>query len=79
MNGLPLTQHEAVASVAQRVCAAEARGLDHEQAISHISIATGIDPEKVRWCVEVAFGSPPVRLSPSPRRRRGGCAIAAAA
>ena len=79
MNGLPLTPHEAVASVARRVCAAEARGLDREQAIRHISVATGIDPEKVRWCVEVTFGAPPVRLSPSTRRRRGACAIAAAA
>ena len=78
MDGPPLTPQEAVASVARRVRAGEAQGLDREQAIRHISVETGIDPEKVRWCVETVFGAPAVRLSPSLRRRRGAWAIAAA-
>jgi hypothetical protein len=73
-----LTQQEAVASVARRVHAGEALGLDREQAIRHVSVETGIDPEKVRWCVETVFGAPAVRLSASLRRRRGALAIAAA-
>ena len=77
MHGPPLTQQEAVASVARRVCAGEAQGLDGEQAIRRISVETGIDPERVRWCVETVFGAPAVRLSPSLRRRRGAWAIAA--
>ena len=78
MHGPPLTQEEAVASVARRVRAGEAQGLDREQTIRHISVETGIDPEKVRWCVETVFGAPAVHLSPSLRRRRGAWAIAAA-
>lgn len=62
MHGPPLTQQEAVASVARRVRAGEAQGLDREQAIRRISIETGIDPEKVRWSVETVFGAPAVRL-----------------
>jgi hypothetical protein len=73
-----LTQQEAVASVARRVHAGEAQGLDREQAIRHVSVETGIDPDKVRWSVEAVFGAPAVRLSASPRRRRGALAIAAA-
>ena len=78
MHGPPLTQQEAVGSVARRVHAREAQGLDREQAIRHTGVETGIDPEKVRWCVETVFGAPPVRLSPPLRRRRGAWAIAAA-
>lgn len=78
MHGPPLTEREAVASVARRVRASELQGLDREQAIQRTSVETGIDPEKVRWCVETVFGAPPVHLSPSLRRRRGACAIAAA-
>jgi hypothetical protein len=73
-----LTQQEAVASVARCVRAGEAQGLDREQAIRRISVETGIDPEKVRWCVETVFGAPAVCLSPSLRRRPGAWAIAAA-
>jgi hypothetical protein len=78
VHGPPLTQQEAVASVARRVCAAEALGLDREQAIRRTSVETGVDPEKVRWCVETVFGAPPVSLSPSLRGRRRAWAIAAA-
>jgi hypothetical protein len=78
MHGPPLTQQEAVASVAQRVRSSEAQGLDREQAIRRTSVETGIDPEKVRWCVEAVCGAPPVRLSPPVRRRPGALAIAAA-
>jgi hypothetical protein len=78
VHGLPLTPHEAVASVARRVRTGEAQGLDREQAIRRTSVETGIDPEKVRWCVETVFGASPVRLSPSLRRRRPAWAIAAA-
>jgi hypothetical protein len=78
VHGAPLTPKEAVASVARRVRRGEAQGFDREQAIRRISIETGLDPEKVRWCVETVFGGPPVRLSPALRRRRGALAIAAA-
>lgn len=78
MHGPQLTPQEAVASVARRVRGGEAQGFDREQAIRRISIETGLDPEKVRWCVETVFGAAPVRLSPAPRRRRGTLAIAAA-
>ena len=76
--GPPLTPEEAVASIARRVRASEAQGFDREQAILRTSIDTGIDPEKVRWCVETVFGASPVRLSPALRRRRSALAIAAA-
>jgi hypothetical protein len=78
VHGPPLTQEEAVASVARRVCAAEALGLDREQAIRRTSVETGVDPEKVRWCVDTVFGALPVSLSPALRRRRRAWAIAAA-
>jgi hypothetical protein len=78
VHGPPLTQQEAVASVARRVRAGEAQGLDREKAIRQISVEIGIDPEKVRWCVEIVFGAPAARLSPSLRRRQGAWAIAAA-
>ena len=78
MHGPQLTQQEAVASVARRVRAGEAQGLDREQAIRHISVETGIDPEKVRWCVETVLGAPAVRLAAPLRRRRRAWAIAAA-
>ena len=77
MNGPALTPQEAVASVARRVRRGEAEGLDREQAIRRTSAKTGIDPEKVRWCVETVVGASPVRLAPS-LRRRGALAIAAA-
>jgi hypothetical protein len=67
-----------VASVARRVSAGERQGLDREQAIRHASAETGIDPEKVRWCVETVVGAAPVALSRSPRPRRAVWAIAAA-
>jgi hypothetical protein len=78
MHGPPLTPKEAVASVARCVRHGEAQGLEREQAIRRTSVEAGIDPEKVRWCVETVFGASPVRLSPRPRRRRGAMAIAAA-
>ena len=78
MHGLPLTPQEAVASVARRVEGAEAQGLDRHQAIRRISIETGLDPEKVRWCVETASAAAPVSISPALRRRRSVLAIAAA-
>lgn len=78
MHGPPLTPQEAVASVARRVRGDEAQGFDREQAIRRISIETGLDPEKVRWCVETVFGAAPVRLSPALRGRRAALAIAAA-
>ena len=78
MHGPPLTPQEAVASVARRVRAGEARGLDRDQAIRHISVETGIDPEKVRWSVETVFGAPALRLTAPPRRCRGAWAITAA-
>ena len=77
MYGSPLTPQEAVASVARRVRRDEAGGLDREQAIRRTSAQTGIDPEKVRWCVETIFRASPVRLAPS-LGRRGALAIAAA-
>ena len=78
MHGPPLTPEEAGASVARRVRGSEAQGFDREHAILRTSIDTGIDPEKVRWCVETVFGASPVRLSPASRRRRSVLAIAAA-
>ena len=78
VHGLPLTPEEAVASIARRVRGSEAQGLDREQAILRTSIDTGIDPQKVRWCVETVFGASPIRLSPALRRRRSALAIAAA-
>jgi hypothetical protein len=78
MHGPSLTPQEAVASVARRVRGGEARGFDREQAIQLISVETGLDPEKVRWCVETVFGATPVRLSPALRPRRSALAIAAA-
>jgi hypothetical protein len=78
VHGPPLTPQEAVASIARRVRGNEAQGFDREQAILRTSIDTGIDPEKVRWCVENVFGASPVRLSPTLRRRRSALAIAAA-
>ena len=76
--GPPLTPEEAVASIARRVRGSEAQGFDREQAILRTNIDTGIDPEKVRWCVETVFGASPVRLSPAMRRRRSALAIVAA-
>jgi hypothetical protein len=78
VHGTPLTPQEAVASVARRVRGSEAQGFDRERAILRTSIDTGIDPEKVRWCVETVFGASPVLLSPALRRRRTALAIAAA-
>jgi hypothetical protein len=78
VHGLPLTPQEAVASVARRVRGSEAQGFDREQAILRTSIDTGIDPDKVRWCVGTVCGASPVRLSPALRRRRTALAIAAA-
>ena len=78
MHGPPLTPQEAVASVVRRVRRGEAQGLDREQAIGHAAVETGIDPEKVRWCIETVFPAAPVRFSPSLRRRRGVLAVAAA-
>jgi len=78
MHGTPLTPQEAVASVVRRVRRGEAQGLDREHAIGHAAVETGIEPEKVRWCIETVFPAAPVRLSPSLRRRRGALAMAAA-
>jgi hypothetical protein len=72
-----LTPQEAVASVARRVRRLEAQGLDRDRAIGHAAVETGIDPQKVRWCVETACPEPTVRSSPS-STRRWAMAIAAA-
>jgi hypothetical protein len=77
VNGPPLTPQEAVASVARQVRRREAQGLDGEEAIRRASDETGIDPEKVRWCAQVAFPNPLVYLSPA-RRRGWALSIAAA-
>jgi len=78
MHGSPLTPQEAVASLARRVQRDEAQGSDREQAIRRTSVETGIQPEKVRWCVETEFGPSPSCVRPALRRRRGALAIAAA-
>jgi hypothetical protein len=78
MHGPPLTAQEAVASVARRVQLLETRGLDRGQAIRCAAVETGIEPEKVRWCVETAFPDSAIRRLPSSRRRRGALAMAAA-
>jgi hypothetical protein len=77
VNGPPLTPQEAVASVARQVRRREAQGLDREEAIRRTSDETGIDPEKVRWCAQVAFPDTLIYL-PSARRRGWALAIAAA-
>jgi hypothetical protein len=77
MHGPPLTPQEAVAAVARRVRCLEAQGLDRDRAIGRAAVETGIDPQKVRWCVETACPEPTVRFSRS-SRRRWGMAIAAA-
>jgi len=69
MQGPPLTPQETVASVAHRVRRLEAQGLDRNRAIQRTAIEIGLDPLRVRWCADTAL--PPVRRSPSPRRRRG--------
>jgi hypothetical protein len=56
----------------------EEQGLDRARAIQRASVELGIDPAKVRWCVETVFGAPAARLSPSVTRRRAKWAIAAA-
>jgi hypothetical protein len=78
VQGPPLTPKEAVASIARRVRGSEAQGFGREEAILRTSIDTGIDPAKVRWCVETVFGVSSVRLSPARSRRRSALAIAAA-
>jgi hypothetical protein len=78
MHGPPLTPQEAVASLARRVSRLEAQGLGRDQAIRRAAVETGIDPERVRWCVETAFPVSTVCRSPSSRRRRGVLAVAAA-
>jgi hypothetical protein len=78
VNGTPLTAQEAMASVARRVRRGEAEGLDRHQAIRRTAAETGIDPEKVAWCVEAVCGPAAVRLPCSRARRRGALAIAAA-
>jgi hypothetical protein len=72
-----LTPEEAVASVARRVRRAEAQGLDRDQAIRRTAVETGIDLEKVRWCVGTVVRASPVRLSPSVRPCGRALAIAA--
>ena len=78
MRGQSLTPREAVASVARRVCALETQGLDREQAVRLAAAETGIDPQKVRWCVETVFPRATVRCAPASRRRRAALALAAA-
>ena len=78
MQGPPLTPQEAVASVAQLVRRLEAQGLDLDGAIGRAAVETGIERQKVRWCVETACPESTVRSSPSSRRRRSALAIAAA-
>jgi hypothetical protein len=73
-----LTPQEAVASVARRIRRLEAEGLDRDQAIGRVAVETGIDPERVRWCAEIAVPGSTVCRSPSSRRRRGVLAVAAA-
>jgi hypothetical protein len=67
-----------MASVAERVRRLEAQGLDRDRAIGRAAVEAGIDPQKVRWCVETPCPEPTVRFSPSSRRRQGTVAIAAA-
>src|SRR5262245_45317768 len=78
VHGPPLTPQDAVASVARRVRRLEAQGLDREAAIRLTAVETGVDPDKVRWCVEHLFGASPVHVSPPLRRCRAALAIAAA-
>ena len=78
MRGLPLTPQEAVASVARRARGLENQGLDRGQAVRHAAAETGIDPQKVRWCLETVFPHSAVRRAPASRRRRGALAMAAA-
>ena len=78
MHGPPLTPQEAVASLARRVCRLEAQGLDRDHVIWRAAVETGIEPEKVRWCVETAVPNSTVGRSPLSRRRRGVLAMAAA-
>jgi hypothetical protein len=78
VRGPSLTPQEAVASVAWRVRRFEAQGLDREQAIRRAAVQTGIEPQKVRWCVETAFPDSTVRRSPSSRQRKSLVALAAA-
>jgi hypothetical protein len=77
MQGPSLTPQQAVTSIARRVLRAEADGLDRDLAIRRTSIGTGIDAEKVRWCVETVLRESPVRALVSARRRRAALAIAA--
>lgn len=69
MNGPSLTPQEAVTTVARRVRRLEAQGLDRDLAIEHTAVEFGIEPHKVRWSVETAFGESAVRV-PAPSRRR---------
>jgi hypothetical protein len=69
MHGPSLTPQEAVASVAQRVRRREAEGFDRDRAIERVAVETGVDPQKVRWCVEAARPDA-IRSSTSGRRRR---------
>lgn len=61
MHGPPLTPQEAVASVARQVRRHEAQGHDRDQAIEVVAAENGIEPEKVRWCVEGSPGGSSVR------------------
>jgi hypothetical protein len=70
MHGSPLTPQEAVASVALQVRRLEAKGLDPGQAIALTADQTGIDPEKVRWCVDIASAQPALRPRWATQRRR---------
>ncbi len=67
MNGPPLTPQEAMDSVARRVRRLEAQGLDRDQAIRRAAVETGLEPHKVRWCVEP---SRPVLAAEGARLRR---------
>jgi len=77
MHGPRLTPQEALASVARRVRRLEAQGLDSDGAIRLTALETGVDPRKVRWCVESASPDATVRVLPS-TRRRGLLGLAAA-
>jgi hypothetical protein len=70
MHGPPLTPQEGAASVARRVSRLEAAGLDRDHAIRRVAAENGIEPEKVRWCAEIAPGGSSARPSDDHPRLR---------
>jgi hypothetical protein len=82
MHGTPLTPREAVAAVVRHVRRHEEMGLDRNQAIRRTAADYGMEPHKVRWCVETDVGGASARpaernygrihpaLTSAPRRNR---------